>query len=158
MTDSDPEIPSRDFLNDWLEREQERARRAAAVLPANKEAIFAPLAAAGVTSVTVGFDGAGDSGQIEEVTAYRDEEPVPLPPATVALMRTGFSASEDRTENLALTAAIENLAYDLLEEAHAGWENNDGAYGEFTFHVSTRGVTLDFNQRFTDSEHFEHIY
>ncbi|MEQ1518940.1 MAG: DUF6878 family protein, partial [Usitatibacteraceae bacterium] len=37
-----------------------------------------------------------------------------------------------------------------------GWENNDGAYGEFTFTVSDQSIALDYNERFTSSEHFAH--
>ncbi len=34
--------------------------------------------------------------------------------------------------------AIERLAYDFLEETHDGWENSDGAYGDFIFDVAER--------------------
>jgi hypothetical protein len=49
-----------------------------------------------------------------------------------------------------LTEAVENLAWDYLEERHAGWENNDGAFGTFVFDVAGRTITLEHNERFTD--------
>ena len=30
---------------------------------------------------------------------------------------------------------------------HDGWENSDGAYGDFTFDVAERTITLDYNER-----------
>jgi len=60
--------------------------------------------------------------------------------------------------SLPVREAIEQLAHDFLEETHAGWENNDGAYGEFTFEVASRAITLEYNARFTDAEHFEHSF
>jgi uncharacterized protein DUF6878 len=33
--------------------------------------------------------------------------------------------------------------------AYAGWEINDGAFGELTFEVANRGITLNYNHRYT---------
>jgi hypothetical protein len=44
-------------------------RLAEQALPANKAALFDALAAAGITSVVVTFDGYADSGQIESLEA-----------------------------------------------------------------------------------------
>ena len=41
---------------------------------------------------------------------------------------------------------------------HDGWENGDGAYGEFTFDTTTRSITLAYNERFTDSIYSEHEF
>lgn len=59
---------------------------------------------------------------------------------------------------MVLRDAIETMAYDLLERTHSGWENNDGAYGEFTFDVVNRTVTLDYNERYTASENSTHEF
>jgi hypothetical protein len=48
-----------------------------------------------------------------------------------------------------LASAIEILCYDHLEETHCGWENNDGAYGEFLLDVAERTVELEFHERYT---------
>ena len=52
--------------------------------------------------------------------------------------------------------AIERLAYDLLEETHGGWENNEGAYGEFVFDVAERTIRLEYNERVMETEYSEH--
>lgn len=44
--------------------------------------------------------------------------------------------TETRSETTPIADAIESLAFDLLTASHAGWENNDGAYGEFRLDVA----------------------
>ena len=48
---------------------------------------------------------------------------------------------------LSLEDGVEQLAYDFLSDTHCGWENNDGAYGEFCFDAAARCIHLEFNQR-----------
>jgi len=99
----------------------------------------------GITHVFVEFDGAGDSGQIEGLCARINDSPIDLPVATVSLHTTSLNQAGLSLEETSLTAAIEDVCYGFLEQTHAGWENNDGAYGEFTFDVVERKITLDFN-------------
>lgn len=54
--------------------------------------------------------------------------------------------------------AIERLAYDFLEETHGGWENNEGAYGDFLFDVTERTITLNYNERIDTSEYTQHVF
>jgi len=49
----------------------------------NKGAVFDCLAAANIATVIVEFDGEGDNGQINSVTAKRDKETVELQLTTV---------------------------------------------------------------------------
>jgi hypothetical protein len=142
----------------WQAQERERARLAAEALPLNKTALFDALAAAGITCVTVRFDGYGDSGQIEEVSVEANGTAAVLPDATVTIAQP----SGDRTRldylPLPVTDVIEALAYGFLADTHPGWENNDGAFGDFIFDVAERSITLDYNERFTDSENFQHSF
>jgi hypothetical protein len=57
---------------------------------------------------------------------------------------------------VSLHDAIETLCYDYLSQTHGGWENNDGAYGTFEFDVQQRSIRLDFDERFTDTNHHSH--
>jgi hypothetical protein len=66
--------------------------------------------------------------------------------------------SEPQRSTVSIREAIEHVAYDFLSETHDGWENNEGAFGEFTFDVAKRTVTLDFNYRIIDSEHSQHVF
>jgi len=56
------------------------------------------------------------------------------------------------------TDAIEKLAYDFLEEVHDGWENEDGAYGEFIFDVGERAIRLEYNERVMTTSYSEHEF
>jgi hypothetical protein len=116
----------------------------------NKAAVFAALAPAGITSVTVEFDGEGDSGQIEAITACAGDAHVSLPETRVTLQRTSWGGETISTTEETLRQAIETLAYDYLEQEHGGWENNDGAFGTFHFDVAKRTIQLEFNGRYTD--------
>ncbi|SNS94869.1 DUF6878 family protein [Sphingopyxis indica] len=129
---------------------------AAKLVPENKARLFACLASAGITLVTVTFDGYGDSGQIEDVAAFIGDQPAELPGGTVDVMRLDHGADQPVANHLSPSEAIEDLAYDLLRQTHCGWENNDGAYGEFTFDVTAGTITLDYNERYTASETYAH--
>jgi hypothetical protein len=57
-----------------------------------------------------------------------------------------------------LPEAVEALVYEFLSQVQEGWENGEGAYGDVTFDVQTRAVTLDFNERFIDSENSKYEF
>ena len=142
----------------WETQERERARLAADLRPGNKAAVFDVLAHAGITLVTVGFDGCGDSGQIERIEAHSGDAPAELPSDQVELAESAGISREIKQAPFALSDAIEKVAYDFLEETHAGWEINDGAYGEFTFDVKSRTITLAYNERHMESDYSEHVF
>ena len=124
----------------------------------NKVIVFDSLSAAGITHVAVGFDGEGDSGQIDGAAAHNHEGVVEFPSTTVTLHRAQSGSDEFSTLEMTLREAVEELCYGYLEQEHGGWENNDGAFGEFTFHVAERRIDLDFNGRFTDTSHETHQF
>ncbi|WP_298193076.1 DUF6878 family protein [Novosphingobium sp.] len=127
---------------------------AAALIPDNKARLFAFLASANITRVTVRFDGEGDSGQIEDITAYAGDAQVALPGGKVASLDLPYGQIEPVERWHSAELALETMAYDLLKEKHDGWENSDGAYGEFTFDVAAGTITLDYNERFMSSEQY----
>lgn len=126
----------------------------------NKAAVFDTLAAAGISSVNVTFDGEGDSGQIESIDAYKEEsgDPHPLPETAVEIQQASWNAEKLDASTCPLREAIERLCYDYLEISHGGWENNDGACGEFQFNVRARTIDLEFNARFSDFTTFTHSF
>lgn len=124
----------------------------------NKAALFKALHAAGITQVVVSFDGYGDSGQVEHIEATVDDIITSLPDDKIMLRFAVWNTPEPREETLNLRESIEAMSYDCLSETHCGWENNDGAYGEFVFRTADQTIALDFNQRYTDSEHYAHDF
>ncbi|MFA6031999.1 MAG: DUF6878 family protein [Myxococcota bacterium] len=137
----------------WLAEDAKRRAAFAEQLINLKAHLFDTLKARGIVLVTVSFDGCGDSGQIEDISAVDEHGAVELASITLSQSdcQTGGGGPESNAPR-PIADAIETLAYDLLESEHGGWENNDGAYGEFTFDVAARKITLEHNQRFTSSE------
>ena len=148
-------IPDRE---DWQKQARDRDRLAGEVLDENKTAVFGALSAAGIATVTVHFDGYGDSGQIEEIEAQAAGTAVPLPEGTIDIASPLWDGSGVQRTSLPVREAIEQLAYDFLGQTYCGWQDKDGAYGDFTFDVANCAITLDYHQRFTDSELFEHSW
>jgi hypothetical protein len=116
----------------------------------NKAIVFDALAASDITRVNVTFDGEGDSGQIDNIVAYKGEVVMEIPETTVTVQSANWDGSKVSSDVVSMTHAIERLCYDFLEKKYGGWENNDGAYGEFTLNVADRTVELEFNGRYTD--------
>ncbi len=95
---------------------------------------------AGVVRVEVYYDGCGDSGQIESIH-YFDTEYKQIDP----------------TRRVTLTHdALMDLFYDLIEVRHDGWENNDGAFGEFTWDLTAATLLHTHSERYTECETTEH--
>ena len=128
------------------------------MLPANKTALFDALAAAGITTVIVNFDGCGDSGQIEMIEARAGDDVIPLPTVQIEIASAVWGSATIDRQTRPVEAAIETLVYDVLSQEHGGWENNDGAYGEYTFDVAERTITLDYNERHMESDHSMHVF
>jgi hypothetical protein len=125
----------------------------------DKAAVMNTLAAAGITSVVVTFDGNSDSGQIESLEARAGEITVELQAIQVLMLEESDDDETAQHEtSIPLVEAIEILCYDLLGQEHDGWETNEGAFGTFTFTVADGSIVLDFNQRFIDSENYIHTF
>ena len=95
---------------------------------------------AAVATVHIFYDGCGDSGQIETIEY------------------TGANGKAiDIAGRVAITESeLLDLFYDLIEVRHAGWENNDGAFGEFGWDLATGSLKHSHSDRFTDYETTEH--
>ena len=144
--------------NDWEQNRVAHERLVAALRPRNKAMVFDALAVAGITIVTVSFDGYGDSGQIESIEAQAGSQVVDLPQAKLEINAPIWGKSEPEKEVVSVAVAIERLVYDYLSDAHGGWENNEGAYGEFTFDVGEKTISLDYNERFMSTEHYSYEF
>ena len=124
----------------------------------NKTALFDALAPLGITTILVQFDGEGDSGQINEVSAFAAETPFELPQTAVTFQDASWDSADLTARDVAIPEAIENLCYGYLELKHGGWEINEGSFGEFTLTVAERSIELDFNTRFYSSENFKETF
>lgn len=130
----------------------------AIALGKNKEVLFTALRVAGITEVIVTFDGAGDSGQIEDIEVRCGDAVVVMPEIEITLSHVCWGIDQIEIRSMSLQDAVETLVYDLLSDSHGGWENCDGASGEFRFDAGVRTILLDYNERFTSSEHYSHSF
>jgi hypothetical protein len=131
----------------------------AEILPHNKQVLFEALASAGIATVEMNFDGYGDSGSIEDTTAFDgNNHELALPTAEITIKTVVFDTGAIKDKALALGDYIESIAMDFLEETHCGWENNDGAYGRFLFSLEKQTITLEYNERYVQSDFHEHAF
>ena len=93
----------------------------------------AALLAAGAVKVIGAYDGCGDNGQVDSLLLLR---------------ANGTAVPTEETQQ----GQIEGLFYDLLEVRHGGWENNDGAFGEFIWELTTDTLTHQHFERVIDSD------
>jgi hypothetical protein len=122
--------------------------------------LFDTLAETKVSSIEVAFDGCGDSGQVESVD-YTDSKGKGIDEAYLnktivkGSATTAYMQYDEKTKLLVdgkskegtVREIIEEICYDKLAASHGGWELNEGSYGTFTFDVSTRKVSLEYNER-----------
>lgn len=144
-----------DIMARWAHREVLEAQ----LLPANKANILSALAAAGIATVVIRFDGCGDSGQIEEMEAH-DGQGVSLtiPATLIEILDLPWDGEIARAQVMPLDQSLEAYTYRLLGSSHPGWENNDGAFGEFSFDVVAGTIRLDHHERYTAIEDYSHEY
>lgn len=155
MTQENP--PPIDVRDVWAHYLGHRLRNAQ-LNPGNKDRLMALLAAAGISSVIVEFDGGGDSGQIETIRCLAGEAEVAIPDATLEIQSADYTSGQPVTAMQSTEEAIEWLCYALLEAEYGGWENNEGGFGTFTFKVAERAISLEFYSRFVDSIGHSHEY
>jgi len=159
MTTDTPETDAEASFAASISKYQDHARRVAEARPANKAALFDALSRAGITKVVVNFDGYGDSGQVERIDVRAGEAEAKLPEDQIEFVEPVFGDPEkvERSTHT-VSEAIETLVYAFLEQTHDGWEDNDGAYGDFTFDVENRTITLDYNGRYTECLYYCHTF
>jgi hypothetical protein len=117
----------------------------------NKDCVFDALSKAGIMQVLVAFDGEDDQGQMEHASAQADGKTVEFPAVTLSLWIADFGATQLSSRSFDLREAVEQLCYGYLEEQHGGWEIDDGSFGEFTFDVAKRKITLEFYGRIVEA-------
>jgi hypothetical protein len=112
------------------------------------------LRALGIAQLVISYSGSGDSGQIDEIAAYRkgddpdagdahtkaldvDDLWNGLGPEQIAIM---VSNKLMNIKNELLSVQLEQLGYDLLNHVNAAdWQNNDGGQGRITIFVEEQG-------------------
>jgi len=118
--------------------------------------VFDALAAADLTLVTVEFDGEGDSGQINAVTAYAGEAPAEFPSTALTLHQaTQMEAILELPKRRFGTRFKPSATTISLNVTTVG-KTMTAPYGTFEFDVPNRGIHLDIDERFTDTTNSTH--
>jgi len=115
----------------------------------NKDILFGILEKNKVESVFVLFDGFGDSGGVNSIE-ISPENLTPLLEETALGFVWDYqewAVVNGEVPDINLRQAIETMCYDLLRFKHRGWENNEGAFGNFDFVVKHKKIKLEFNER-----------
>lgn len=132
---------------------------------ANLRRVLPVLRELGAGSVVVEFDGSGDSGSIEGVDflsadCARDpaiSEAARATTVDIARQRRDFDPGQgrwvaiERIERAPVRDAIEEIAYDYLDETDVDWYNNDGGYGTMEIDINEGTVSMEISTRFTES-------
>lgn len=124
----------------------------------NKTIVFEALSQAGITHVCVGFDGEGDQGQMERASAQAHGNQVEFPAVKVSIREAGCRSPELGSREVNLQEAVEHLCYGYLEQQYDGWENNEGAFGEFVLDVAARTITLEYYGRIVETDYSTHTF
>jgi len=127
----------------------------------HKEILFDILAREGIKSVVVTFSGSGDDGSVDSSDLPDKIKKIVVEGSRVSQGTVWHAAGEVThrwKENCTVEEIIQSLCYEAIEAKHDGWENGDGAYGDFNFDVEKRKVHLDFNQQYTESELYEYDF
>lgn len=92
------------------------------------------LAEAGLAFIRIEYSGSNDEGWINSIYAVSGPE------------------SEERLEDVELADGLyrqlENDAYGVLEQHHAGWEINEGSEGHFLLDVKARKAMLHHGENY----------
>lgn len=138
---------------DFAARDAEQTAARLAQFRADKEHIIALLSPLGIVKVEASYDGEGDSGQINDIYAYKADH------STVDLAKSGpvsIGTDEQNTRSFAsLHELIDEFAWDVLCHHHEGFENNDGGFGDIVIDVAENAVRIEHNWRISSSEYTE---
>jgi len=145
---------SRDHSTEWARFEKANTE----VNRVNRSILFDALSQAGITHVCVDFDGESDQGQMEQASAQANGKVVQFPAMNVTMQVAHYRSQELIWREFNLQEAVELFCYGFLEQEFGGWENNNGAFGEFLLDVAARTITLDHNGRIVETLHSTHTF
>jgi hypothetical protein len=149
-------MPDNEFTKVMKQYRDEQQRR----MNTARDMMMKALRDAEVQSVSVQFDGYGDSGSLEGITYLPSAEgkaEVPDTPHEVTEWTQGGKPKRV-VRNYTLDELVSEACYGLLGAEHPGWEINEGSFGTFTINPATDAVSLTFNQRIESVETYDEEY
>ena len=122
------------------------------LLDCNKEILFDLMEKEKIEKFEVTFDGGGDDGQIDAIDLPDDFLGKTVFGARVSTGSTWTNGKPTITwkSDPSVEEIIDNICYEVLEGQHSGWENGEGARGNFVFDLKSRTVEFAFHERVMD--------
>ena len=131
--------------------------------PEHKIILLTQLRTLGVKSVEVTFSGGGDSGSIDDVNAYdNDNADVNLTAhhldwpeeSSIHDPNTNTWITEVKVVTIPLDEVLKRVTNDALAESGLDWYNNDGGQGSLLidFNKSPPEISLDVGINYTTTE------
>ena len=122
--------------------------------------LFAQLKLLNVKEFKINFEGSGDDGQIDEIEFYNsNNETFNIPIDTISWVYTDYG-QEPKETKVTLHKAIEDLGYEMLDEAGHDWYNNDGGYGTIDVTLEDEdgkpSVHMEINIRYLNEDRYEY--
>lgn len=113
----------------------------------------------GIAYIQASYEGAGDSGAIEEIL-YIDnkkaiEEDLDFDELSADNYISDRDCGIDFKIDSSLDSLIEDLVYALLENVE-DWYNNDGGFGTVNINISTGEYSINNNVRYTETHSYDH--
>lgn len=123
-----------------------------------------------VTEVLLEYSGSGDSGNIENPTftvsgkclSYEESETfgrqtLPLEVEKQTWDQEGKKwLTSKKVENVTIADAVTDMAYAMLFDRHAGWQDNDGSDGKFEIDVFNDKIKWVHNQNRVEQDTWEY--
>lgn len=129
--------------------------------PAGKAEVLEALRKIGVKKVLAEYNGCGDSGQFESITAYADKKEQAKVDLSahklVASEKVGVAGTDGITEAESLTEqsldlVVDDLVNEVLDHFFSGCFDNDGACGNITVDVVSGKIAVDHNWYVTETQ------
>lgn len=123
-------------------------------------ALTAQLKMLGVAKVAISFNGAGDSGEIDN-TWLEDANTnvVEMPTDMVAWTKQVYGEQKPETKQVKLRDALEDIGYRVLDETGMDWYNNDGGQGYLYLNVDSGEVfTVRVEMEINYTSHEDHEF
>lgn len=118
---------------------------------ADKDAFIAALRALGIASVQIEYNGYGDEGGVETITAVTaDNSEVDLKPHQIT--------PPEADAPISLHEALEEFAWTAVQYFHGGFHNNEGGNGTVTIHTDTGTVKIEHNDNVVETLYSENEF
>ena len=118
---------------------------------AGKATFIAMLKNLGIVSIQAEYNGSGDEGQVDTLTAVTaDNTEIDLSQHKVRLPGIDHPRR--------LSEVIEDFAWNATQHFHCGFHNGDGGFGTLTIHVDSGRVKLEHNDNIVETEYSENEF